>query len=83
MVIPSRWLAGGKGLDEFRERMLADKRTAELVDYPELLATCFPASRFKAASATSFGIATIDGDCEVHHDCEDGQSSDRSRPLLG
>ena len=37
MVIPSRWLAGGKGLDEFRERMLADKRLRHIVDYPEAL----------------------------------------------
>ena len=36
MVIPSRWMAGGKGLDEFRERMLADKRMRSIVDYPKL-----------------------------------------------
>ena len=33
LVIPSRWFAGGKGLDEFREGMLADKRTRSIDDY--------------------------------------------------
>jgi site-specific DNA-methyltransferase (adenine-specific) len=34
MVIPARWMAGGKWLDEFRASMLADKALRELVDYP-------------------------------------------------
>lgn len=33
MVTPSRWFAGGRGLDEFRKRMLADKRLRVIVDY--------------------------------------------------
>jgi len=32
MVIPSRWLGGGKGLGEFRATMLADDRIRKLVD---------------------------------------------------
>jgi len=32
MVIPSRWFAGGKGLDEFREVMLKDDRTRSIDD---------------------------------------------------
>lgn len=35
MVIPSRWLAGGKGLDDFRSQMLSDKRLRKIFDFPE------------------------------------------------
>ena len=34
MIIPSRWMAGGLGLSEFRKVMLADKRIRKLVDFP-------------------------------------------------
>ncbi|WP_256424098.1 Eco57I restriction-modification methylase domain-containing protein, partial [Vibrio parahaemolyticus] len=34
MIIPSRWMAGGRGLEDFRKVMLADKRIRNIVDYP-------------------------------------------------
>jgi len=34
MVVPSRWLAGGRGLDEFRKEMLSSRKLVKLVDFP-------------------------------------------------
>ena len=33
-INPSRWMIGGKGLDDFRERMVADHRIRTLVHFP-------------------------------------------------
>lgn len=34
MVIPSRWLAGGRGLGSFRAKMLESNEISKLIDYP-------------------------------------------------
>lgn len=41
MIIPARWYAGGKGLDDFRDIMLRDYHIAELHDFP-ITDDCFP-----------------------------------------
>ena len=33
MIIPARWFAGGKGLDDFRSEMLNDNRVRKIVDF--------------------------------------------------
>jgi site-specific DNA-methyltransferase (adenine-specific) len=46
MITPSRWFAGGRGLDEFRKEMLSDKRMCALVDFPDA-AEAFPGIQIK------------------------------------
>jgi len=35
LIMPARWYAGGKGLDDFRASMLKDTRISHLYDYPK------------------------------------------------
>lgn len=35
MITPSRWFAGGRGLESFRQEMLSDRRLRCLIDYPD------------------------------------------------
>jgi len=41
MIIPSRWFAGGMGLDDFRDEMLNDNHLLNITDFPNAK-DCFP-----------------------------------------
>lgn len=64
MVIPSRWMASGLGLGEFRQTMLSDRRIRELVDYPAAN-DVFPGVEVKAGVCYFLWDASHDGDCNV------------------
>lgn len=64
MVTPSRWFAGGRGLDEYRAEMLADKRMRKLVDFPDA-SEAFPGTQIKGGISYFLWDNAWDGPCEV------------------
>ncbi|MFE9181775.1 Eco57I restriction-modification methylase domain-containing protein [Micromonospora haikouensis] len=64
MIIPSRWMAGGLGLGEFRKRMLSDRRIRELVDYPNA-AEVFPSVGINGGVCYFVWDSSHNGDCNV------------------
>lgn len=64
LVIPSRWMATGLGLNDFRKTMLADTRLRELVDYPAANEV-FPGVEIKAGVCYFLWDLSYNGLCNV------------------
>ena len=81
MVIPSRWLFGGRGLDEFRREMLSDNRIRKLVDYTDSR-TVFPSVDVAGGVCYFLWEKDNPGVCRVV-EVENGQDPvEAERPLL-
>ncbi|MCZ7556102.1 MAG: Eco57I restriction-modification methylase domain-containing protein [Bacteroidia bacterium] len=63
-VTPSRWMAGGKGLDKYRARMLSDRRMRNIVDFPKLYEG-FPGVKIRGGISYFLWDREHNGPCEV------------------
>lgn len=64
MIIPSRWMAGGRGLDDFRKSMLEDGKLRALVDYPNAQ-EIFPSVDIKGGVCYFLWQSNYSGECAV------------------
>ena len=80
MIIPARWFSGGKGLDEFRESMLADDRLREIHDYLSA-SDVFPGVGLKGGVCYFLWNRDHAGACDVATHFKDWPVSKATRPL--
>lgn len=80
MIMPSRWFAGGRGLDEFRASMLTDRRLRKIVDYP-ISTECFSNVEIKGGICYFLWDMLYEDDCEIVTK-ENGKITTDKRPLL-
>ena len=64
MIMPSRWFAGGKGLDSFRESMLSDKRISHIFDYVNAK-DCFPTASIGGGVNYILWDVNYKGNCSI------------------
>lgn len=70
MVTPSRWFSGGKGLNDYRDRMLRDHHLRELIDFPKLYEP-FPNVKIRGGISYFLWDRSWNGPCSVQT-IEDG-----------
>lgn len=80
MIIPARWFSGGKGLDEFRESMLADDRLRSIDDYLSA-SDVFPGVGLKGGVCYFLWNRDHRGECQVSTHFKDWPVSTATRPL--
>lgn len=81
MIIPARWYAGGRGLDEFRDEMLHDSHIIELVDYPNAV-DCFPGVDISGGVCYFLWSRESSESCHVKMIRGNNKITESKRPLL-
>lgn len=64
MIIPSRWYSGGKGLDEFRENMIRDRKIKIMHDYVNSK-ECFPTNNIEGGVCYFLIDNDYSGKCKI------------------
>ena len=64
MIIPSRWFAGGMGLDDFRKEMMEDEGIKVLVDFVNAK-DCFPQNSISGGVCYFFRDSSYQGKCSI------------------
>jgi len=64
MIIPSRWMASGLGLNDFRKTMLADKQITKIVDFP-VSSEIFNGVEVKGGICYFLWEREYNGECEI------------------
>ena len=81
MIVPARWYAGGKGLDDFRNEMLNDRSLREIHDFP-VADDCFSGVQIKGGICYFLWCRDEKGDCKVVTHRGDRMGRPMVRPLL-
>ena len=79
-IVPSRWLNGGRGLDDFRNEMLNEQKIRVLHDYLDSK-DCFSGVEIKGGVCFFLWERDYVGDCTIYSHAQ-GETKHSNRPLL-